>query len=157
MGPRLIKSLLATLLLCTSLLSSSHAAEAVVDATDTARLHALFDARWERLMRTYPEWATLLGDDRYGDRLEDASREAIAANFDAARHDLAQARAIRRDALAPKDQVSLDVFMYDIDDFLLMEPYVGFRSMSLGALFGFQSGFAFVLQASPTAQRRQVE
>jgi len=54
MGPRLIKSLLATLLLCTSLLSSSHAAEAVVDATDTARLHALFDARWERLMRTYP-------------------------------------------------------------------------------------------------------
>ena len=157
MSTRLIKLLLAALVLCTSLLAPAHAAEAVVDATETARLQALFDARWERLMRTYPEWATFLGDDRYGDRFQDASREAIAANFDAARRDLAQARTIRRDALAAKDQVSLDVFIYDIDDFLLMEPFIGFRSMSMGALDGFQSGFAGLLQASPTAQRKQVE
>ena len=157
MSPGVMRNLLAALLLCTSLLAPSHAAEAVADAAETARLHALFDAQWERFMRTYPEWATFLGDDRYGDRLRDASREAIAARFDAARRDLAQARTIRRDALSAKDQVSLDIFIYDIDDFLLMEPFVGFRSMSLGALDGFQSWFAGLLQASPTAQRRQVE
>ena len=157
MRPRVLSHFLAALLLCTSLLTPSHAADAVLDATETARLHALFDARWERLMQTYPEWATFVGDDRYGDRLSDASREAIAANFDAARRDLAQARAIRRGALSAKDQVSLDVFIYDIDDFLLMEPFVGFRSMSMGALDGFQSDFARLLQVSPTTQRRQAE
>lgn len=157
MSRRLIKRLLAALLLCTSLLTPSHAAEAVADAAETARLHALFDASWERLMRTYPGWATFVGDDRYGDRLEDASREAIAANFDAARRDLAQARAIQRDLLSAKDRVSLDVFIYNIDDDLRMEPFVGFRSMSMGALDGFQSHFAHLLQASPTAQRKQAE
>ena len=161
MSPRLIKLLLAALVLYTSLLTPSHAGDAVVgrgaDGAETARLHALFDARWEDLMRTYPEWATFLGDDRYGDRLRDASPETIAAEYDSARRDLAQARAIRRDALSAKDQVSLDVFIYNIDDFLLMEPFVGFRSMSMGALDGFQSDFASLLQLSPTAQRREVE
>ena len=161
MSPRLIKLLLAALVLYTSLLTPSHAGDAVVgrgaDGAETARLHALFDARWEDLMRTYPEWATFPGDDRYGDRLRDASPETIAAEYDSARRDLAQARAIRRDALSAKDQVSLDVFIYNIDDFLLMEPFVGFRSMSMGALDGFQSDFASLLQLSPTAQRREVE
>jgi len=157
MSQSLMKRLLAALLLGTSLLTPAQAAEAVADAAETARLHTLFDARWERLMRTYPEWATFLGDERYGDRLRDASPEAIAAEYNAARQDLAQARAIRRDALSAKDRVSLDVFIYNVDDFLLMEPFLGFRSMSMGALDGFQSGFAGLLQVSPTAHRKQVD
>lgn len=148
---------LAAVALCTSLQIPVHAADAVPDTAETARLHALFDAQWERLMRTFPEWATFVGDHRYGDRLRDASREAIAAEFDALRNELAQARAIRRDALSARDRTSVDVLVHGMEDFLRMEPYVGFRSMSLGALDGFQSGFAGLLRVSPTAKRGQVE
>ena len=151
-----IKGLLAAALLSASALLPLHAAEGA-DVVETQRLHALFDAHWERLMRSYPEWATHSGDHRYGDRLCDASREAIAADFEAARRERVQALALRREALSPKDQTSLDVFIHGLDEKLRTEPFVGFRSMSLGALGGFQSDFSELLQLSPMATRRQAE
>jgi len=127
------------------------------DAAQTRRLHQLFDDRWEAQMRRYPEWASYLGDTRYGDRLEDASAEATAAGFAASREALARAQAIPRDALAPVDQVSLDIFVFDLQDELRYERFVGFRSLSLGALGGFQSNLAELLAASPVQTRAQVE
>ena len=134
-------------------------AAAAVDAAATRRLHALFDERWEAQMQTYPEWATYVGDHRYGDRLRDASPAAIAADFDAARRALAQARAIPRQGLSAPDRASLDIFVHGLQDHLRYEPLVGFRSMSLGALGGFQTGFAGLLRASPAttgAELKQV-
>ena len=128
-----------------------------VDPTETKRLHALFDARWEWSMKTFPEWATFVGDDRYGDRLGDASREAEVAIHAAARSDLAAAQSIRRESLSAKDRVSLDIFVLQLQEQLRFEPFVGFRTMSLGALSGFHTEFADLLGASPVAQRRDVE
>ncbi len=128
-------------------------------APHNERLHALFDARWEALMKTYPGWATFVGDHRYGDRLEDASPEAIAANEAATRRTLAEAKAIDRGPLSTLDRSSLDVFIFELEDDVRFQPYVGYRSMSLGALDGFQSGFASLLQQSPVdtaAQARQI-
>ena len=71
------------------------------DQQQTQALHALFDAEWEASMRRYPEWATYVGDHRYGDRLYDASPATRAAEFESARQSLARAEAIRRDALSP--------------------------------------------------------
>ena len=88
-------------------------------------------------MRRYPEWATYVGDHRYGDRLHDATPATRAAEFAAARAALAAAQAIRRDALAPQDQVSLDVFLDGTRRNLSFEPFAGYRSMSLGALGGY--------------------
>ncbi len=127
------------------------------DPAETKRLHALFDARWEWSMKTFPEWATFTGDHRYGDRLGDASREADVAIHAQARSDLAAARAIRRDSLSPKDRVSLDIFVLQLEEQLRFEPFVGFRTMSLGALSGFHTDFADLLGASPVSQRREVE
>ena len=148
--------LLAALGLALCVLSPLQAADKV-DAAQTRRLQAFFDARWETLMKTFPEWATYLGDNRYGDRLEDASPAAIAANFAEMRRALAQARALRRTGLAAKDRTSLDVFIDQYEDRLRLEPFAGFRSMSLGALDGFQSGFSSLLQSSPVERRAQVE
>ena len=127
------------------------------DPVQTARLHALFDAEWEADMRRYPEWATYVGDHRYGDRLHDATPATRAAEFAAARAALAAAQAIRRDALSAQDQVSLDVFLDGKTRNLSFEPFAGYRSMSLGALGGFQSDFAELLAASPVASRAQVD
>jgi uncharacterized protein (DUF885 family) len=153
--------LMHRIVIAISFTAALHAAPArAADAPDPAQtraLHALFDAKWEADMRRYPEWATFVGDHRYGDRLYDATPAALAAEFDSAREALAQAQAIRRDALAPQDQVSLDVFMHRLQRALSFEPFVGYRSLSLGALGGFQSNFADLLTASPVASRAQVE
>ena len=127
------------------------------DPVQTARLHALFDAEWEADMRRYPEYATYVGDHRYGDRLHDATPATRTAEFAAARAALAEAQAIRRELLSPLDQVSLDVFLDGTTRDLSFEPFAGYRSMSLGALGGFQSGFADLLAASPVVTRAQVD
>jgi uncharacterized protein (DUF885 family) len=134
----------------------ARAADAV-DPVETRRLQALFDQRWEELMQLYPEWATYVGDHRYGDRLRDASPEAIAADYAAARRALQAAQGIRRDALAAKDQVSLDIFIYQLEEHLRFEAFRGYRSMSIGALGGFQTGFSELLRASPVSRRLEAE
>ena len=76
---------------------------------ETRRLHDLFDADWQWNMRTFPEWATYVGDHRYGDRLEDRSLEADATYFAHARERLAQLASIDRAKLSPADRVSYDI------------------------------------------------
>jgi uncharacterized protein (DUF885 family) len=152
----ILKALIAAGLTTLFALQPARAADSV-DPTETQRLHALFDARWEWSMKTYPEWATYLGDHRYGDRLADASREAVAAEYTTARRDLAAARAIRREGLSPQDRVSLDIFVLQLEEHLRFEPFVGFRSMSLGALGGFHTEFADLLRASPVSTRGEAE
>lgn len=149
----------ALIVASTALLIALHPARAAdtVDPAETKRLHALFDARWEWSMKTFPEWATFVGDYRYGDRLGDASREAEVAIHAVARSDLAAAQAIRRERLSAKDRISLDIFVLQLQEQLRFEPFLGFRTMSLGALSGFHTDFADLLGASPVAQRRDAE
>ena len=154
--PRQLFGPIASVLLSVLLLLPARAAE-TVDPAETQRVHALFDARWEALMQTYPEWATYLGDHRYANRLHDASPPATAAAYGATRQMLAQAQSIRRDALSVRDRTSLDIFMSQMQDSLRFEPFVGFRSMSMGALGGFQSDFSDLLRSSPVDTRAQVE
>ena len=137
-------------------LAPARAAE-VIDPVQSQQLHALFEQHWEATMQLHPEYATYLGDHRYGDRLHDASPATLAADYAAARAALAQAQVIRREALAAKDRVSLDIFIYNLNQQLRFEPFVGYRSLSLGALGGFQTGFADLLVASPVTRRAEVE
>lgn len=120
-------------------------------------LHALFDASWEATMRRYPEWATDLGDNRYGDRLADVSPEQEAAVWATLRKHLAQARDIDRRALGATDRTSLDLFIHGLEEELLSEPMVGFRRMTLSSLFGFQDQFPELLQTVPMRDRAQAE
>ncbi|MBO0800565.1 MAG: DUF885 family protein, partial [Blastocatellia bacterium] len=41
------------------------------------KLHELLDEQWEYTLRTQPEFASIIGDKRYNDRLSDFSQEAI--------------------------------------------------------------------------------
>ncbi len=140
------------LLLALALLLAARAAVAADAATNThagAALQAVFDVRWEQQMRTYPEWASEIGDHRYGDRLRDASATALAAEFDANRDALAQARRVPREALSAKERMSLDLFIFTEQEWLNLEPFLGFRSMTLGAGGGLHTDFAQLLQTMP--------
>ena len=43
-----------------------------------AQLRDALQAEWEYSLRTYPEFATSIGDNRYNDRLSDYSPAAVA-------------------------------------------------------------------------------
>ena len=59
--------------------------------------------------------------------------------------------------LSALDRASLDVFVFELEDDVRFQPFIGYRSMSLGALGGFQSGFAGLLQASPVDSAVQAQ
>jgi len=132
-------------------------ARAEPDAEETRRLHELFDRRWEETARLAPEWATFRGDRRYDDRLSDASPAGIAAQDDALRRSLAEARAIRRERLGPVDRVSLDLFIDNAERFQAINAFEGWRRQSISSSFGFQSRFAGLLRAMPIETPQQAE
>ena len=138
-------------------LAATERAAQPADSAATRELHALFDDNWEANMRRYPEWATYVGDARFDDKLFDASNEAELADYARARSELARAKAIPRERLAKADQVSLDIFIYELELQLRMERFVGFRRMSLGSQGGFQTELPQLLLASPATTARQAE
>ena len=115
----------------------------------TRAVHALFDIAWESNMRRYPEWATYAGDNRYGDRLYDASPANEAEGYVEQRRLLQQADAIDLSALDEKDRTSLALFVFGLRDDLAFEPLAGFRRLTLGATGGFHTQFPALLRSSP--------
>ena len=75
-------------------------------AARRATLRALLDAQWQYTLRTQPEFATVLGDDRYNDRWADLSQQAIAADLAETKRFLDRFLAI--DTTGFTDQESLD-------------------------------------------------
>ncbi|MBK7743284.1 MAG: DUF885 domain-containing protein [Betaproteobacteria bacterium] len=154
----LILALLGALAGCaTTPTATPGPAQAGAPPAAAAALHALFDADWEDSMRRYPEWATYVGDHRYGDRLHDASPENEADAYARQRQRLQAAQALPREMLETKDRASLDIFIHGLQDDLTFEPLLGYRRLSLGATGGFHTGFSNLLRASPTRNKTQAE
>ena len=59
----------------------THAAEKSLEAR-RAELNRLLADEWEYTLRTQPELATHIGDNRYNDRLSDLSDKAIADDLE---------------------------------------------------------------------------
>ncbi len=137
--------------------ATAQAGSASPRSDNTRQLHALFDTAWEQAMQRYPQWASYVGDRRYGDRLEDASPEAEAAGYAETRRQQVAALAIPRAGLSATDATSLDLFLHQLDDSLRFEPLVGYRRLSLGAIGGFHTDFNELQLASPMDTRAAAE
>ena len=120
-------------------------------------LHAMFERVWEENMREYPSWATWVGDHRFDDRLEDASLSAQDRRFGIARQRLDEALAIPREALNATDRVSVDLFIEQQRDQLRLEPFLGWRTLTLSAMGGVHSDVADLLERMPLDTRAQGE
>jgi len=126
------------------------------DAAETARLHGLFDAEWQWNMRTFPEWATYVGDHRYGDRLNDRSLKAEDTYFAYARDRLARLRAIDRAKLSSSDRVSYDILVRDTTEWIESEAHRGMRTRAVDANGGVHLRFAELLRQNPVATESDV-
>jgi uncharacterized protein (DUF885 family) len=98
----------------TVFLTASTVLAQVLTSTDAAKkLRALFDEDWEWQLQEYPEAATLLGDNRFNDRVTDYSLEAIERRKAHERDVLARVQKIDRSQLRGQDVISYDLFLRD--------------------------------------------
>jgi uncharacterized protein (DUF885 family) len=132
-------------------------AAATADPRTTRSLHDLFDRAWEWNARSFPEFATFRGDHRFGDRLADMSREAMAARDRDIERFLAEARALPRAKLGATDRVSLDMFIHVQQRQLEQAAFPAARGMTLRALGGPQTALADLLQVMPVDRKDRVE
>jgi len=101
-------------LLTIILFTASTVLAQVVASTDAAKkLHALFDEDWQWGLKAFPEGATMLGDNRYNDRLTDYSPEAIERRKAHEREMLDRIQKIDRAQLTGQDAISYDLFLLD--------------------------------------------
>jgi uncharacterized protein (DUF885 family) len=101
-------------LLTFALFFASSALAQVISSNDAAKkLAALFDEDWQWGLELYPEAATLLGDNRYNDRLTDLSPEAIERAKSHEREMLDRIQKIDRSQLTGQDVISYDLFLRD--------------------------------------------
>lgn len=120
-------------------------------------LHALFDKSWLEISERFPEWATSRGDYRYNDRLTDPSLQADVKYFARTRAYMAKVERISAQSLSPQDRISRSMFISGAQDRLALEPYEGYRLLSIAALGGLQSNFAELLQVVPLETTVQAE
>lgn len=118
-------------------------------ATPQQQLNALFDADWQRTMRTSPEFATAVGDNRYNDRLSDTSLAASRADHAHQGKMLAQARLIARDALAGQDLISYDLFVYEKESAIERARFYPYNPQPITQLDGIHIGFPQLVAQTP--------
>ena len=80
------------------------------------RLDSLFEDHWQFVLRSYPTWATYLGDHRYDSLLTDYSPEAHAARLEETKAFLARAEAIPLDGLSSTDSLNHMLFVHQMKD-----------------------------------------
>jgi len=74
----------------------------------------LFDEEWQYELRTSPETATALGDNRYNDRLSDYSSEFYRKDVDESRKFLARFEALPTEGLSRQDRLSRELMIRNL-------------------------------------------
>jgi len=78
------------------------------------QLLSLFDEQWQYVLRTSPEWATMLGDNRYNDRLSDQSPEFFQSDLEQQRKFLSRFEAIDPAGFSRQDTLSRQLMIREL-------------------------------------------
>ncbi|MDH5285652.1 MAG: DUF885 domain-containing protein, partial [Betaproteobacteria bacterium] len=105
-------ALAAALLVAAALAAPGARAQAPAAASATAQASALFEEYWQAILAEAPEFATMLGDHRYDDRLSDVSGQATMRRRAGRAAFRERAARIDAAALPEAERVSLAVLRY---------------------------------------------
>jgi len=78
------------------------------------QLLSLFDEEWQYGLRTSPEWATMLGDNRYNDRLSDESPEFFQSDLQQKSSFLARFEGIDPTGFSAQDALSRQLMIREL-------------------------------------------
>src|ERR1700682_5058330 len=81
-------------------------------------LHALLDEQWEYVLRTSPEFASILGDKRYNDKLSDFSQAAIDRDLAQNRVFLAKFSAVDATGFPEQERLNRDLMVRNLRETL---------------------------------------
>ena len=81
-------------------------------------LHALLDEQWEYVLRTSPEFASILGDKRYNDKISDFSQAAIDRDLAQNRVFLAKFEAVNTTGFPVQERLNRDLMVRNLRETL---------------------------------------
>ena len=116
--------------------------------SETKKFHSILDEEWKSNAEKYPEWATRLGDNRFNDKLNDASYEAIINRQEKATKLLEKIKKINRSSLSLDDQLNYDLFLNSILFGIEGNVYLSYL-MPISQMGGIQIGFAGISDYMP--------
>lgn len=107
---------LASLTASSSFAAPFRQASAAVTSVETRRkaLDALLAEHWEYTMRTNPEFASILGDKRFNDRLSESSEKAILEDLEETKKFLARFEAIDTSGFPEQEQLNQTLMVRDL-------------------------------------------
>jgi uncharacterized protein (DUF885 family) len=79
------------------------------------QLSDLLDEQWDYSMRTHPEFASVLGDKRFNDKLTDHSEKAVLAEYEADRQFLARFRAVDVSGFPPQEALNKALMVRELE------------------------------------------
>jgi uncharacterized protein (DUF885 family) len=106
-----------------------------------ARLKAALDEEWEYELRTNPELATSVGDNRYNDRLSDLSPEFFAAQEQHARQTLREFESIDAAGFPEQERLSKDLMIRELREQIEGAPFKDWE-MPIDQMNGVHIGLA---------------
>ncbi|HMK09785.1 MAG TPA: DUF885 family protein, partial [Anaerolineales bacterium] len=115
-----------------------------------SQLKAIFREEWEAHLQADPFFATVTGDQRYNDRLPEASEAQAEAEAARLRGYLDRLERIDRARLTPGERLNADVFRRLKQDALAELAFHVYR-MPLGRMGGFHTTFAEMATFVPLA------
>jgi len=77
-------------------------------------LKDMLNERWEYTMRTNPIYASILGDKRYNDKVDDFSQKAIDADLEQSRRDLARFEAVDTTGFPEQEALNKQLMVRDL-------------------------------------------
>ena len=110
-----MRLVVVVLIVCGCTLALAQPTNQSVDAR-RAQLRDALQEEWEYQLRTYPEFATYVGDNRYNDRLGDYSPEAIAKEQEHAQQELKIFQAINTAGFPEQEALNQQLMVRDLQE-----------------------------------------
>ena len=123
--------------------------QSTVASLTEKEFHKILEAEWEKGLLENPEWATRLGDNRYNDRLNDVSYDAIKKRQKDRRGLQTKLKEINRDELSVPDQLNYDLYLNKLE-----QSNFGYRFktyfLPIDQMSGIQISFAGLQDYAPS-------
>lgn len=113
-----------------------------------AQFSTMLSDEWEYSLRTQPELATHIGDDRYNDRLSDLSEQAIAASIEHDRQALQKFEALDTTGFSDQEQLNHALMVRSLRESVESGPFKSWE-MPATQFGGVHLGFASLPFDSP--------
>ncbi|MEK7433874.1 MAG: DUF885 domain-containing protein, partial [Cyanobacteriota bacterium] len=115
---------------------------------DDQKLTSIIDADWDYFMEKYPEFATMMGDNTYNDKLADISEEAFLEKKDHHNKTLNELEKINHDNLSEDNKLNYLLFKERVLNEIREIDFKGYL-MPLNQMMGVQEEFSRVVELMP--------